>query len=87
MQQPDGTIAEIPAEDAGRLRRIFAAGNREVPIFKIGEEITVSGGRFKVLAFGGRLLVLEGIALDEPRRVDETVASAARLVREVEGRG
>lgn len=91
MQQMDGTIREIGEDDAQRIRRIFAAGKREAPIFKIGEEITVSGGRFKVLAFGGRLLVLEGLPLggfvapDEVIEVDEDgrVSAVAEAVREL----
>jgi hypothetical protein len=30
------------------------------PIISVGEEIDIKGGRFSVLAFSGRLLVLQG---------------------------
>ncbi len=59
MVQDDGTLKQISEEHAGILRRIFAAGGAEVPIYAVGDEIEIKGGRF--LAFGGKLLVLEGI--------------------------
>lgn len=76
MQTPDGEFKplrtmypDIPGRDAARLeeemsgtlRRIAAAGGRDVPLFAVGDEIEVRGGKFKVLAFGGKLLVLEGV--------------------------
>ena len=61
QQRDDGSFIEISKDEAERIRRIFAAGNQEVPVFSVGDEITVRRGHFKVLAFGGRLLVLEGV--------------------------
>lgn len=56
-----GMFDELSGEDAARLRRIFEAGNRDVPIFEVGEEITIREGRFRVLALDRRLMVLEGV--------------------------
>ena len=54
-----GVFGEIDPEPAAMLRRIFEAGNREAPIFERGETIQVRGANFRVLAYGGKLLVLE----------------------------
>lgn len=78
MQQPDGTIQPIPDFAADVLRNIAKAGGRELPIFKRGEEVAVSGGRFRVLAWGGSLLVLEGVPTDAPRVVPPDDFEAVR---------
>lgn len=65
LQNPAGGIAEVEERMAATMRRIASAGGREVPIFSVGEEVEVNGGRFKVLGWGGKLLVLEGL----PRKI------------------
>lgn len=61
MQQPDGTIRGLDEFEAGFIRRIAEAGNREAPIYRVGEVVELRSGKFRVLAFGGSLLVLEGV--------------------------
>jgi hypothetical protein len=70
MQQPDGTFKILPEFEADFIRKIAAAGNREPPIFTVGEVFEVRSARFRVLALDGRLLVLEGVP-SEPGAVPD----------------
>ena len=64
LDQNTGVFREMDSDQAGILRRIFKAGQREIPIFETGDLITVRGATFRVLGFGGKLLVLEGVAAE-----------------------
>lgn len=56
-----GRFREIDPGEAETLRRIFGAGNRDVPIFAVGDEFEIRNAHFRVLALDGHLLVLQGI--------------------------
>lgn len=71
MQEPDGRLLPITDADAGVLRRIAGAGGRELPIFRKGEVVRVRGGAFRVVAWGDRVLVLEGVSEVEGAAAEE----------------
>lgn len=61
-----GWFNPLEPDEANVLRRIFEAGNRELPIFEVGEIIEIRNGRFEVLALSGDLFVLRGLPRQNP---------------------
>lgn len=78
MQEPDGTFRKLTGENAAILRRIAEAGGRELPIFVVGEVVTIRSGNFQVLALDGRLLVLGGVSKEEANTRHAATAGAQR---------
>lgn len=76
-----GEFRQLSAEEHGLLGRLFGAAKMEAPLFKVGDEIEIRNGRFRVLALDGHLLVLEGIP-SLSRSLQSLAAEATRLQRE-----
>lgn len=56
-----GGMAGIPAGVAQRIEEMAKKLGEEVPVFRLGEEIMLRGGRFRVAAIGSKYIRLEGL--------------------------
>lgn len=64
MQELDtGLLREIDEADAQRAQRgeRLADGGAPGPVFRVGEEIAIKGGRFRVKSFGRKIISFEGL--------------------------
>ena len=58
MQTDSGDLVPIDMQD--KEQRELAEKNPEL-VFRVGETVKVKGGDFRILSFGRRALVLEGL--------------------------
>lgn len=65
MQQPDGRIEQFPADEALKALEESHRRERETgkahPVFHIGEELTIKGGKWRVHSFRQNRMVLKAI--------------------------